>query len=51
MISEEEYKALISALKQTTEALEEFANVIDNQGEELIRLGEEVDSLKIKVNQ
>jgi hypothetical protein len=51
MITDEEYRMLVSALKQATDAMEEIAEVIDNQGEELLRQREEIESIKIKVNQ
>ena len=51
MITDEEYRMLIGALKQTTDAMEELANVLDNQGAELERQREEIDLLKMKFNQ
>lgn len=51
MISEKEYRILVESLKQATDAMEELVTVIDNQGEEIIRLGDEIESLKIKVHQ
>lgn len=51
MISDEEYQVLVMALKQATDAMEELCNVIDNQGIELQKQREEIESLKMKVNQ
>lgn len=51
MINEHEYNILVKALKEATDALEEVVEVMNNQAEEIIRLGEELESLKIKVTQ
>jgi septal ring factor EnvC (AmiA/AmiB activator) len=51
MITDDEYRMLVNALKQATDALEEVAEVINNQGEELADQRQEIELLKMKVNQ
>lgn len=51
MISNEEYRTLVIALKDATDAMEELAEVINNQGEELVDQRQEIELLKMKVNQ